>query len=200
MPARKKPDAPVDFDSLLEPSEAEQEVLIEMDTLVAPTEEEDDLTPEQRRILELEAALAEPEPEPEIVELTPEQIRIAELEALLAEKQERVATNSAVQYGAQDGGERILIHFLEDGFMAFGNLWYRGQEVEVGVNSAEYRSTVREGSSWLDLRDDFGAQVERYGSHKFASGPFRPRKGEVFNDEIAAEDRRRARRVPVVRT
>lgn len=198
MPARKKPEPAVDFDSLLEPSEAEQEVLIEMESEIAPEDIEE--TPEQRRIRELEAALAEPDPEPEIPELTPEQIRIAELEALLAEKQERIATNSAVQYGAQDGGERILIHFLEDGFMAFGNIWYRGQEVEVSVNSREYAATVRNGQSWIDLRDDFAGQVERYGSHKFASGPFRPRKGEVFNDDVAAEDRRRGRRVPVVRT
>jgi hypothetical protein len=199
MPARKKPEPAVDFDSLLEPSEAEQEVLIEMESEIAPAEVEE--TPEQRRIRELEAALAEPEPEPEVIELTPDQIRIAELEALLAEKQERIASNSAVQYGdAADDGERILIHFLEDGFMAFGNIWYRGQEVEVSVNSREYAATVRDGHSWLELRDDFGGQVERYGSHKFASGPFRPRKGEVFTDDVAAEDRRRGRRVPVVRT
>lgn len=110
-----------------------------------------------------------------VVDLTPEQ-RIAELEVLLARVQEQLSAKAApVPVAESEPVEsgNILIHFLEDGITAFGTIWYRGQELELDPNGPLYKQTCnRFGWSWLSLRDDDFAQVERWGSVKFRSGPW----------------------------
>ena len=58
-------------------------------------------------------------------------------------------------------------------FTALGKVWYRGQELEFAPDSPAYRDTCdRTGRSWLDLRSNEFAQVERYGKVMFRVGPW----------------------------
>lgn len=218
MPRRKDPqDAPADFDELLaeEPAAVEVQGTIndipvgEPEVVDAPV-----LTPAQQRLLaarEAAAALeAEPAPAPEEDDpyegLSEEQI--AELKAL---EDKVVRANTQKLIAAEKGpdrfdnsrkggtGEIILFHVLIDGVNAFGNVWHRGQELEVEVGTAAYKRTLdKHGNSWLDIVGDEHAQYARWGERKFGPGEFRPLPGEKFEDELVAEDRRRRRTVPIV--
>jgi hypothetical protein len=137
-------------------------------------------TPEQARIRELEALLAaaqapvtEPEPEP----LTPDQLRIIELETALAAQQSANESDLVpVEYSPAPKGETILLHFVEDGFSACGQIWYRGQELEFEVGGKAHKQQINsKGKSWLDLVDDIDGQFERWGKQFFAPGPWRGR-------------------------
>jgi|SRR5882724_7387486 len=60
------------------------------------------------------------------------------------------------------------LHFLVDGFTAFGQVWTVGQEIE--VDEAHYTETLDlKGDSWLDLSET--EQVKLWGSAKFGFGP-----------------------------
>lgn len=132
----------------------------------------------------------EPEPEPDLVvappvrpvpeaQLTDDQRRIRDLENQLA--LERGKKDPEVEFDqVVDGSASILIHFLEDGFTALGQVWYRGQELEMARDSSSYRDTCdRRGRSWLDLRADEFAQVERWGKVMFRQGPW---PGKSYED------------------
>lgn len=99
--------------------------------------------------------------------------------------------------GKAQRAEPILIHFLEDGFTAFGQVWYRGQELEVAKPSKHYDLTVdRTGASWLDLVGPAGEmeQARRYGRIMFRAGPW---PGDSHDDpEAAAAERKRRRQPP----
>lgn len=118
-------------------------------------------------------APAEPavRPRPEN-ELTPEQRRIRELEHRLA--MEMGKKDPEVEFeAAPTNGDNIIIHFLDDGFTALGQVWFRGQELEFAPNGGPYRDTCdRYGNSWLDLRANEFAQVERWGRVMFRPGPW----------------------------
>ncbi len=181
-------DAPVSEDVAVEPD------VEDFDTLLA----EPELTPEQIRIAELEAkleALTANQPEPEI-ELTPEQKRIAELEAILAD---RLAPAEGIETARRAvSSDTVLFHFRKDGLLVLGNVWLRGQEIEIQIGSEAHKRTFNsKGESWLDILDDEDAQVARWGDRFIAPGPFRCRPGEVFDDEVAREDRKRNRRVEI---
>lgn len=169
----------------------------------APIEE----TPEQKRIAELEALLAAAEerertnphrngrPVPE-AQLTPEQKRIRDLEDRLAHKNANFDPEPEL-VSTEDG---IHFHVIKDGFNAFGQIWYRGQELLVNPNGEIAEGTRdRLGNSWLDLIDDPSGQMDQFGDHYLRRGPFKGRKGEVFNDEIAQLDKRRGLAIPVSR-
>lgn len=167
----------------------------------APAQVED---PEKARIQELEARLAEPLPSFDEVletptELTADQLRIQELEDQLAKRNALVAENSPTQYAQPVGdGEHILIHVLIDGFVAKGEVWYRGQELEFVVGSRAYEETKdRNGNTWVSLASDPGGQIRRWGVQYLGTGPFVPRRGETFDDELVAKDARRGRAVPI---
>lgn len=111
----------------------------------------------------------------------------------------------------ENGQETILLHFLEDGFTAAGQIWYRGQEVEfVPGSEAHTQQFDRLGKSWLDLIDDPRAQVQRWGKHMFARGPWPytdwSEASEVLTDpeeaamaKAAADaEKRRGRRAPLI--
>jgi hypothetical protein len=71
-------------------------------------------------------------------------------EAILEEIVEEVAEIVVEELKAEEP-RTFLIHCIRDGATAFGNIWYVGQEVEVGKSSPAYRSTVdRNGDSWLE--------------------------------------------------
>ncbi len=115
-------------------------------------------------------APARPVPESQ---LSPEQRRIRDLEDALAK--ERGRKDPDVELDTVDPGAdgNILIHFLEDGFTALGNVWYRGQELEFAAGSGAYQDTCdRNGNSWLSLRGDDMAQIRRFGKVMFRPGPW----------------------------
>jgi hypothetical protein len=130
-------------------------------------------------------AAAHSAPTPD-VELTAEQLRIKDLENLLAQERGRKDPEPELVEVVQPGREgNILIHFLEDGFSALGQVWYRGQELEFEAGSPAYRDTCdRRGWSWLELRHDEFAQVERYGKVMFRSGPW---PGKSYEDAVKAQ-------------
>jgi hypothetical protein len=105
----------------------------------------------------------------------------------------------------------IVIHFLQDGFTAFGTTWLRGQVLEVKIGSAEYNSTLdREGDTWLDLAALPDKQTDRWGKQMFGEGPWpfpAPDRSGILDAEVRArferadaEEARRAGRVPTVPT
>jgi len=115
--------------------------------------------------------------------LTPEQRRIRDLENQLAVERGRKDIEpelEAPKPAAVGGQGNILIHFLGDGFTALSKVWYRGQELEITPGSAAYRDTCdRNGRSWLELRDDDFAQIQRWGEVMFRSGPW---PGKTYDD------------------
>lgn len=91
--------------------------------------------------------------------------------------------------GTQDVGQVSplrLIHFLSDGFTAFGNVWYRGQELE--IDEEHYKETLnKSGESWLDMPK--AEQMKRFGVEMFAEGEW-PFEAYEDSDAQAAEIRR----------
>jgi len=64
----------------------------------------------------------------------------------------------------------VLIHFVDDGFTAFGYVWSRGQELEIKKPSTDYdRTCDSSGRSWLEFSPE--EQIIRWGTVKFRSGP-----------------------------
>lgn len=168
-------------------------------------------------------AAREPETAPAEVELvapaapvlTPEQQEIQllreQVAKLLLEK-DLESKPAAVRSEAKPG-DKIRIHFLEDGLSALGKVWYRGEELEFIVGSRPYEDTFnRRGETWLDLRLDEFKQVDRFGKIMFREGPWpgktyldgtfealRKEKGEGFveppsPEQLKAAEKRRQRR------
>lgn len=96
---------------------------------------------------------------------------------------------------ALQAGTSILIHVLEDGFTAHGQVWYRGQELEYVVGEQAYEDTKgRNGASWLSWDDQ--TQMRRWGREMFRRGPW---PGSAYEDPRAAmAERTRSRRPPVL--
>jgi hypothetical protein len=67
---------------------------------------------------------------------------------------------------APPGVETIVIHFLVDGFGASGNVWMRGQEIEVWPGHPRWREV----QPWITL--DVAGQYARYGRQVFGYGPW----------------------------
>jgi hypothetical protein len=64
----------------------------------------------------------------------------------------------------------VLIHFVAEGFTAFGTIWRPGQELEIIEGTSEYEVTLDiEGHSWLNVSEE--EQVSRWGEVKFKLGP-----------------------------
>lgn len=106
-------------------------------------------------------------------ELTPEQRRIRDLEDQLAQERGRKDPEEELDQVEAGADGNILIHFLEDGFTALGKVWYRGQELEFTPGSGAYNDTRdRNGRTWLDLAGNDMAQIRRYGKVMFRTGPW----------------------------
>lgn len=107
-------------------------------------------------------------------ELTPEQRRIRDLENQLAVERGKKDPEVELEKPRKAGAPgNICIHFVEDGLSALGHIWVRGQELEFDPKGQAYKDTCdRNGNSWLDLVDDDSAQMERWGSVKFRRGPW----------------------------
>lgn len=152
---------------------------------------------------------------PPAAELTPDQQEIKRLRDQLAREKGRKDVEPEFESEVGDG-DSIVIHFLEDGLTVNGVVKYRGDEQEFPLNGGAYRDTFdRNGRTWLDLRGDDFAQVERWGKVMFRAGPWpgksyadgrwetlRNERGDGFlsppsPEEIeAAEKARRNRQAP----
>jgi hypothetical protein len=141
------------------------------------------------------------------------------------ERAERMRAHAAaVRFGQESppvayaGGSSqpgaVVIHFLIDGFTALGNVWMRGQEIELWPGHPRWE----EAQPWLTL--DVAGQYERFNRQVFGMGPwpgaktyvagvgqFQPLKqidgegavAQPTEEELAkadAAERRRGRRVP----
>lgn len=218
MPRRNDPkDAPADFDELLADEPVADEVVAgdEPDAVeVEPEVTEAVLTPAQQLLADArarKAARAAQGQSPAAPVDRFEGLSDSEIEEIKAiEDEEARANNQALSLSEKaptqfdnsrkgGTGEKILFHVLKDGFTAFGDVWYRGQEIEVEVGTAAYKRTLdKHGNSWLDLVDDEHAQYDRWRERRIAPGEFRPLPGEKFEDELVSEDKRRKRTVPIV--
>ncbi len=160
-------------------------------------------TAAQKRIDELKATLeATPEPEPEPVEeeiSDEEKEEIKNLEDQIARRNNaRLDSREPKGFAEAKSKDTILIHFVEDGFSAFGTVWNKGQELEISPGSPEFQRTQDiNGDSWLDLRTDNAAQRRRWGKVMFAEGPYEWVEGEEFDVIVARADVRRKRGVPL---
>lgn len=188
MAVKKNSSDPLDLDDLLEltsddlPLPPGDEVDVP-ETITPVVEDVPALTPEQEEILALRAQVAalKDAQGAEPVE-TPEQKEIRELRAALAAakadpEQDFVDGPQEFDKTPSVGKETILIHFVRDGFVACGQTWYRGQELEFVVGSLAHKQQFDiNDNTWLDLADDIDAQFAKYGDQFFMSGPWRGRR------------------------
>ena len=80
-------------------------------------------------------------------------------------------------------GEFADIHFIADGLTAFGNVWVRGQSLQIRVGGDTWQTTVdASGKSWLE-KSRFD-QIETYGEHLFDYGlwPFDLDEGYIRSE------------------
>lgn len=62
--------------------------------------------------------------------------------------------------------QSVIVHFLVDGISAFGQVWMRGQEIEVWPGHPRWP----EAEEWINL--DVAGQYTRYGRQVFGNGPW----------------------------
>lgn len=108
-------------------------------------------------------------------------------------------------------GEKILFHVIEDGFTAFGTVWYRGQEIELTVGDHNWVSTLdKSGSSWLKVIFDEKAQLTKWNRVRVRPGVWvgldysaninekNEKIGSTEADMVASREQRRGRTIPRV--
>ncbi len=78
-------------------------------------------------------------------------------------------------------GDGILIHFVTDGLTAFGRVWYKGQELEVGPSHPRWEEALR----WITLSK--WEQIERYGRQYFDQGPWPGRRS--YRESVGAYEK-----------
>lgn len=78
--------------------------------------------------------------------------------------------------------EVVHIHFVADGMVAFGQPWFRGQEISMVVGDEQWKSTLdRNGETWIRMTAD--EQIDKYGEEKFRPGPWRGKTVEFVTDD-----------------
>jgi hypothetical protein len=103
------------------------------------------------------------------------------------EQQHAAAVLAAAQFERQESryvpsaGEAVLIHFVADGLTAFGQVWYRGQELQIGPDHPRWAEALR----WITMSRF--EQIERWGEQKFDFGPWPGRKS--YTDEAGSHQR-----------
>jgi hypothetical protein len=111
------------------------------------------------------ATPADPRPKPES-ELTDEERAERQRLHLLAVEAGRRDPGIQGFAQPQPGRQTVLIHFTEDGLTAFGQVWYRGQELEIEVGGPRWA----EAAKWILLDDR--QQMERWKRIMFRRGPW----------------------------
>lgn len=120
-------------------------------------------------------------------DLTPEQKRIRELEHQLAivsaKKLEESEPDLPIPSGNPPAAGTVQLHFVADGFTAFGKVWLTNERLEIPIPGKYYTDTLdRNGVSWLDdLMDENGKiseqrQFDKWGTVYFREGPVPTRR------------------------
>jgi hypothetical protein len=118
--------------------------------------------------VKVDLAAAQPRPAGELSDSERAERDRQHTEALAAARQ---FENAPVTYAPPPAqGESVLIHFIEDGLTAFGQVWYRGQELEIGPGHPRWERA----RGWVLLGR--AAQIDRWGQQYFAPGPWPGRK------------------------
>ena len=88
-----------------------------------------------------------------------------------------------------DEANVVTINFTEDGFTAFGNIWYRGQTVSVERGTPDWDMTVNPatGESWMELDED--TQIDRYGKRMFRPGKWTGKGYDLSEEHLTDEDK-----------
>ena len=96
-------------------------------------------------------------------------------------------------------GKLHHIHFVEDGFTAMGEVYYRGQELTVVEGSSEWEQcSDKKGKSWLNYtRRD---QLLTYGKVFFEPGPWQGLTYEEMLDDPTLSDEEREKVQTLVNT
>lgn len=109
--------------------------------------------------------------------------------------QQSLAANAA--FAAQEpeeivpvAGDNVVIHFVDDGFTAFGKVWLRGNQLSIGPSHPRWPDAVR----WITLTPP--EQFERYGKQYFAPGPVQ--RQESAREQWLQVEARRHMRPPQV--
>jgi hypothetical protein len=120
--------------------------------------------------------------------------QLTEQERTERDRQHAEALAAARQFEAQQPvyvppeGETVLIHFIEDGLTFAGQVWYRGQEIELGPSHPRWEQA----RGWILL--DRNGQIERYGKQYFAPGPWPGRRsyldGADGYEQLSTEDKK----------
>lgn len=131
-------------------------------------------------VMDMTAALEPPKP---AGELTPEEKAQRDLE-----HQQALAANAAFDREAAPDfepsrGERLVIHFVDDGFTALGHVWMRGQQISIGPDHPRWPDVIR----WISLTPE--QQMNVYGKQFFAAGPL-PREETAMEQYRQVEMRR----------
>jgi hypothetical protein len=132
-----------------------------------------------------------PDPLPYSVQsgLSPEQQEIKALRDQLAKLGGKRDVEPVAE-AIPDDGENFVIHILEDGLTVLGRVMYRGDELEFKPGSQAYKDTFdRNGRTWLTLRHDEFAQVDRWGKVMFRNGPWPGKKYTDGTFETLRSDR-----------
>lgn len=102
--------------------------------------------------------------------------QLTDEERVARDQQHQAALAAAAQFERQQPdyqpteGEAVLIHFVADGLTAFGQVWYRGQELEIGPDHPRWPEAI----SWITLSRF--QQLDRWGEQKFDFGPWPGRR------------------------
>lgn len=90
------------------------------------------------------------------------------------------ARDPGVQYVPPPAGDTELIHFLEDGLTFAGQVWFRGQELELEVGSERWV----EAQAWINMTDF--EQAQRFnGKVFFRKGPW---PGLRYQDALQGQE------------
>lgn len=109
---------------------------------------------------DLNEARPRPEHELDAAERAERQRQHAEAQAAAARFE------NAAEVIVPASGQTLLIHFVEDGLTAFGRVWLRGQELEIGPDHPRWADAV----GWITMSK--AGQFERWGKQYFDHGPW----------------------------
>lgn len=133
------------------------------------------------QVMDMEAVLAPPKPADE---LTPEEKQQREIEHQQALSLNAAMDRESVPDFQSSTGDKIVIHFVDDGFTALGHVWLRGQQIAIGPDHPRWPDAIR----WINMTPD--EQINTYGKQHFARGPV-PRE-ETAQEQYRQVEIRRA--------
>jgi hypothetical protein len=92
--------------------------------------------------------------------------------------------------------ETVLVHFVEDGLTILGQVWYRGQEIEVTEGTDAWDLLVDPAVGML-LTLDEDQQIDRWGKRYFRPGAWRGNGYDTLEDldHLSEEEKIRLRQI-----